>query len=145
MSECEGYLELDAKLVASACSDYLEDVEVSKIAEIVQYFDQELNGLKKSTVLNTLDFILPNKWAMKLRSHISQIIADKRDVQIYRVVNMKATNLMSEHPTDTIVDSGLFARYDVLELKEVAEVALKMHPKTVKVSHSMVTRLSKYL
>jgi hypothetical protein len=145
MSDCEGYLELDAKLVASACSDYLEDTKASKIAEIVQYFDKELDNLKKSIVLKVLNFILPNKWYMRLRSYIIQGIVDKRDEQIYRVVNMKATNLMSEHPTDTIVDSGLFARYDVLELKDVAEVAMKMQPKTVKVSHSMITRLSKYL
>lgn len=112
-----GIMEIDARSLLTMCSLYLKRVEDLKTKQLNEAF--EVKMLKRFKV------IIPSKLYNKIYDKLMSLIQADYEDKLKRLQNMKAGDLMSHHFADNILNSGLFKRIDVYELKQMCEFAIE--------------------
>lgn len=82
--------------------------------------------------------IIPAKWYDKIHSMLMASIQADYEDKLKRVQKLKPSELMVSHFTDDIINSGLFRRWAIADLKKACE-SLSNHPDQPKIRISTET------
>lgn len=133
-----GTLEIDAKSLVVVCSLYLKRSEELKINQLNEAFaDYRVNAFEVK-MLNRFKRIIPAKWYDKIHSMLMASIQADYEDKLKRVQELKPSELMVSHFTDDIINSGLFRRWAIADLKKACE-SLSNHPDQQKIRISTET------